>query len=66
MRRQLMGSLITQFDREVERSLSRVRDAIAPYSRFVRTEHERLESAHADLTTGRERLASLQRQIARI
>ena len=50
MRRQLMGSLTGQFDREIERSLARVRDAIAPYSRFVRTEHERLAAAKTELT----------------
>jgi small GTP-binding protein len=66
MRRQLMDSLTAQFDREVERSLARVTDAIAPYSRFVRTEHERLTAAQTELTVLRDQLASLQRRIERI
>jgi hypothetical protein len=63
MRRQLMGSLTGQFEREIERSLARVRDAIAPYSRFVRTEHERLAAANAELTAIRDRLAGLQQRV---
>lgn len=66
MRRQLMESLTTQFDREIERSLARVRDAIAPYSRFVRTEHERLSAAQTELTAFRDQLTSLQRRIERV
>jgi small GTP-binding protein len=62
MRRQLMASLTGQFDREIERSLARVRDAISPYSRFVRTEHERLAAAQTELTALRDQLAGLQRR----
>jgi hypothetical protein len=57
-----MASLTGQFDREIERSLARVRDAISPYSRFVRTEHERLAAAQTELTALRDQLAGLQRR----
>jgi small GTP-binding protein len=60
MRRQLMASLTSQFDREVDRSVTRVGDAVAPYSRFVRTEHAHLASARADLTAARQQLMGLQ------
>jgi small GTP-binding protein len=50
MRRQLMESLTSQFDREVNRSATRIADAVSPYSRFVRTEHERLVKAETELT----------------
>jgi hypothetical protein len=60
MRRQLMASLTSQFDREVDRSVTRVGDAVAPYSRFVRTEHAHLASARADLTASRQQLMGLQ------
>lgn len=63
MRRQLMESLTTQFDREVDRSIAGVRDAIAPYSRFVRTEHDGLANVQAELTAIREQLAGLQRRV---
>jgi small GTP-binding protein len=39
-----------QFDIELERSVMRIRDAIAPYTRFVRGELEKLESIEHDTT----------------
>jgi small GTP-binding protein len=62
MREQLMTSLTSQFDREVERSVDRVREAVAPYSRFVRTEHEHLAGAEAELTTLHALLDTLRRR----
>lgn len=38
-----------QFDAELNRSVERMREAIAPYTRFVRTEHARMSRAHQDL-----------------
>jgi hypothetical protein len=49
MRAQLMTSLTGQFDREVEGSLSRINEAIGPYTRFVRAEREHLEAARGEL-----------------
>jgi len=63
MRQQMMDSLTSQFDREVERSVGRVRDAVAPYSRFVRAEQQRLGTAHDELTAARRQLSDLQRRI---
>jgi hypothetical protein len=43
-----------QFDAELNRSVERMRDAIAPYTRFVRTEHARMSEARqvlSDLST---------------
>ena len=42
MRHELMTNLRTQFEREVERSIRSVMEAVAPYTRFVRGEHEKL------------------------
>jgi small GTP-binding protein len=42
LRQRLAESLRRQFDSELERSIERIREAIAPYTRFVRTEHARL------------------------
>jgi hypothetical protein len=39
-----------QFDSELGRSVERMRDAIAPYTRFVRTEHARMTAASAVLS----------------
>jgi hypothetical protein len=63
MRRQLMESLTGQFDREVMHSVDRVRDATAPYPRFVRGEHERLIAAESQMTTLQSRLQGLQRRL---
>jgi small GTP-binding protein len=49
LRERLMGSLTGQFEREVTQSVSRIREAVAPYSRFVRTERERLSGSADDL-----------------
>ena len=46
------GRAHRQFDAELERSLQRIREAIAPYTRFVRSERERLDMANADLRRG--------------
>lgn len=66
MRKELMGALTGQFDREVERSVSRVRDAISPYSRFVRAEHDRLAATETELTAIRDQLAALQGRVERL
>ena len=43
MRAELMTNLRSQFEREVERSVRRA-NAVAPYTRFVRAEHEKLST----------------------
>ncbi len=42
LRERLMAALTEQFDRELDRSVQRVQEAIAPYTRFVRAERQRL------------------------
>ncbi len=49
LERNLVGVMRDQFDQELARSVSHVRDAIAPYTRFVRTEHEKLSATDAEL-----------------
>ncbi len=66
LRERLMGALTEQFDREVERSLQRVREAIGPYTRFVRAERERLEELRAGLTGSRAALDALEERVARL
>jgi chromosome segregation ATPase len=63
MRQQLMGTLTGQFDRELERSLQRINEAIAPYTRFVRAERDRLTETHDELTHIHEGLARLKAQV---
>jgi small GTP-binding protein len=63
MREQLMGSLSDQFERELERSLHRINEAIAPYTRFIRAEREHLTETRDELTRIQEGLARLKAQI---
>ena len=63
MRRQLVESLTAQFDREVERSVSRIQDAVVPYTRFVRAERQRLDEVRGELTAIGDQLGGLQRRI---
>jgi small GTP-binding protein len=42
LRRELMTALTAHFDREAERGQQRLAETIAPYTRFVRSESERL------------------------
>jgi hypothetical protein len=46
----LIDVMNEQFDIEIERSVMRIRDAIAPYTRFVRGEVEKLEKIENDTT----------------
>lgn len=59
LREQLTHSLRTQFEHEMERGMLNIKDAIAPYSRFVRSEQSKLaevQSKLAETKTGLERL----------
>ena len=42
LRQRLISTLRAQFDREIERSLLQINEAIAPYTRFVRAERTKL------------------------
>ncbi len=59
LRQQLSKSLRTQFEHEMERGILNIRDAIAPYSRFVRAEQTKLDEVQSklsDTNTGLEAL----------
>ena len=63
MREKLMGALTAQFDLEVQKSAQKVQEAIAPYTRFVRGERERLISTRDDLRRLRGELERLKAEI---
>ena len=49
--RERLGEVVRrQFDTELNRSVERMREAIAPYTRFVRTEHVRMTEARSTLS----------------
>jgi small GTP-binding protein len=63
--RERLGEVIRrQFDAELNRSVERMRDAIAPYTRFVRTEHARMTGASSTLSEVDGEIEALKAEIA--
>ncbi|MDQ4077726.1 MAG: dynamin family protein [Chloroflexota bacterium] len=65
LRSQLHRVLLDAFHQEADRSAHRLGDAIDPYSRFVRTECQRLEEIHRELGEVRDRLQELRETLTR-
>ena len=63
VRARLSAALRAQFQEEIGRSTARMRESIAPYSRFVRAEGEKLQETDARLAQLRTDLASVRRQV---
>ncbi len=63
VRGQLMNALTSQFEREMSQSLSRIQEAIAPYTRFVRAERDRLGNLREELGRLRKSLAGLKARL---
>jgi small GTP-binding protein len=49
LRQRLMTAMTAEFERELSHSLQRLREAIAPYTRFVRAEKEKLAQVEGEL-----------------
>jgi ABC-type anion transport system duplicated permease subunit len=52
-----------QFDTEINRSIERMREAISPYTRFVRTEHARMTEARSSLAISARETEALRGEI---
>ena len=63
VRQRLSDALRTQFRKEIDRAGERIRASIAPYSRFVRAEGEKLEAIEQELVGVTSGLASLRSRI---
>ena len=63
LREQLTRSLRTQFEHEMERGMANIKDAIAPYSRFVRSERGKLEEVQTKLSETKDGLERLKVQV---
>ncbi len=63
VRKRLSDALSTQFANEITRSVDRIRAGIAPYSRFVRSEGEKLQTMEQELQEVSARLESLRVRI---
>lgn len=63
LRKNLVSALDHQFTNEIDRSIERIRAAIAPYSRFVRMENDKLSAGEDELNRLKEGLASLKHSV---
>ncbi len=59
LRQTLSDTLRRQFEHEIQRSVERFQEAIAPYTRFVRAEYQRVHE-------GLERLEAIQKELDRL
>jgi len=59
LRTNLLNTLTTQFKNESHGAVTRLKDGVMPYVRYVRAERERIEKGEAVLTRLRQRLSSL-------
>ncbi|GAB4506416.1 MAG: dynamin family protein [Anaerolineales bacterium] len=66
LREKLMAALTGQFDRELDRSLSKLEEAIEPYTRFIRSERDHLTKTRQELGLIAETMARLEAEIARL
>ena len=66
LRKQLTGSLHEQFQREVERSLQHIHEAIAPYTRFIRAEQNKLTDMQEKLQAIHSQLEQLEVEVGEL
>ncbi|MSP12395.1 MAG: GTP-binding protein [Chloroflexi bacterium] len=63
LRGRLAQSLRGQFVTEMDRSMERIREAVAPYTRFVRSQNERISQIEESMREIEERLRDLRSRI---
>jgi small GTP-binding protein len=66
VRTRLSAALREQFQREIQRSAERIREGIAPYSRFIRAEGDQLKVVDQELREIGNELAGLRARVERI
>lgn len=66
LRGRLLAALRDEFQRELERSLQRIRDALAPYDRFVRGERERTNAFVSELGAQLAEVTELRAQVEQL
>ena len=66
LRAQLIQSLRTQFSKEIDHSLQKINEAIAPYTRFVRGEREKLQKTQSGLGSLKNELEALKMKVERL
>jgi small GTP-binding protein len=66
LRVRLHSALATQFGNEAENAVTRMKEGIAPYTRFVRSERERVDQTLTDLAELQKKLAGLRARVEAI
>ena len=66
LKERLMGALTEQFDDEIAGSVRRILEAIAPYTRFVRAERQRLTASRDELAAVDGALEALRQRLERL
>jgi hypothetical protein len=63
LRVQLISALTGQFEKEMQQSLQRITEAIAPYTRFVRSERDKLQQTSSELNEAQKVQSRLRAEI---
>lgn len=66
LRQQLVSALTSQAEKELNRSLQRINDAVAPYTRFVRAEQEKGQQTQTELKQAQQTQGRLRAEIEAI
>jgi hypothetical protein len=66
LRARLGNVLRAQFNSEADRTITRMKEGVAPYVRFVKGEQERMAASDQKLSSARRGLETLQEQVARM
>jgi hypothetical protein len=59
LRTNLLETLTTQFTNEAQRAVTRLKEGVTPYIRYIRSERERVEKSETVLAKLRQRLSAL-------
>ena len=66
VRTNLINTLRAQFEKEIHRSVQHINEAIAPYTRFIRTESDKWLQTQANLGRLRNEMDQLKGRLERI
>jgi small GTP-binding protein len=59
LRERLTSAMLAEFERELNRTVQRVHDALAPYDRFIRAEHDETTELRREIEASLEKLRDL-------
>lgn len=66
LRHRLEQAINAQFERELAHSVQEMREAIAPYTRFIRVEYDKLQTLNSELTALATTISQLSVDVAKI